>query len=71
MLILCNIFVQLEHIILFNNFEKYHNFNYYRININLMVHRQLHVMLQVLHIIFNQLFHRGQNSNQLKKNESE
>ena len=36
-----------------------------------MVHRQLHVMLQVLHIIFNQLFHRGQNSNQLKKNESE
>ena len=32
MLILCNIFV--------NNFDKYHNFFYYRINIKLMVHRQ-------------------------------
>ena len=26
MLILCNIFVKLEHFILFNNFDKYHNF---------------------------------------------
>ena len=31
MLILCNIFVELEHFILFN---KYHNLIYYRININ-------------------------------------
>ena len=35
MLILCNIFVELEHFILFNNFDKYHNFIYYRINIKL------------------------------------
>ena len=27
-LILCNIFVELEHFILFNNFDKYHNFIY-------------------------------------------
>ena len=40
MLILCNIFVKLEHFILFNKFDKYHNFFYYRINIKLMVHRQ-------------------------------
>ena len=40
MLILFNIFVELEHFILFNNFEKYHNFIYYRINIELMIHRQ-------------------------------
>ena len=40
MLILCNIFVALEHFILFNNFDKYHNFIYYRINIELMVHRE-------------------------------
>ena len=33
MLILCNIFVELEHFILFNNLDKYHNFIYYRINI--------------------------------------
>ena len=33
MLILCNISVELEHFILFNNFDKYHNFIYYRINI--------------------------------------
>ena len=32
MLILCNIFVEVEHFILFNNFDKYHNFIYYRIN---------------------------------------
>ena len=56
MLILCNIFVELEHSILFNNFEKFHNFICYRINIKLMVCRQFKmcmVMLQVLHIIFN------------------
>ena len=40
MLILCNIFVELEHFILFNNFDKYHNFIYYMINIKLMVQRQ-------------------------------
>ena len=34
MLILCNIFVELEHFILFNNFDKYQNFSYHRININ-------------------------------------
>ena len=33
MLILCNIFVELEHLILFKHFEKYQNFIYYRINI--------------------------------------
>ena len=33
MLILCDIFVELEHFILFNKFDKYHNFIYYRINI--------------------------------------
>ena len=31
-LTVCNIFVELEHFILFNNFDKYHNFIYYRIN---------------------------------------
>ena len=35
----CNIFVELEHFIPFNNFDKYHNFIYHRINIKLMVHR--------------------------------
>ena len=40
MLVLCNIFVELEHFILFNNFDKYHNFIYYSINIKLMVRRQ-------------------------------
>ena len=34
-LILCNIFVELEHLIISNNSDKYH-----RINIKLMVHRQ-------------------------------
>ena len=57
MFILSNIFVELEHFILFNNVDKYHNFIYYRINITLMVHRQFMsryvIMLQVLHIIFN------------------
>ena len=38
--ILCNIFVELEHCILFNNFDKYHNFIYHRINMKLMAHRQ-------------------------------
>ena len=33
MLILCNIFVELEHFILFNKFDKYHNFIHYLINI--------------------------------------
>ena len=37
MLILCYIFVELEHIILFNNFDKYNNFIYGKINIKLMV----------------------------------
>ena len=40
MLILCNIFVELEHFIFFKNFDKYHNFIYYRMNIKLMVHGQ-------------------------------
>ena len=30
-----NIFVELEHFIFFNNFDKYHNLIYYRINIKL------------------------------------
>ena len=34
-LIFCkNTCVELEHFILFNNFDKYHNFIYYRIKIN-------------------------------------
>ena len=33
MLILCNSSVELEHLILFNKFDKYHNFIYYRTNI--------------------------------------
>ena len=38
MLILCiNIFVELEHFILFNNLDKYHNFIYYRINMKVIV----------------------------------
>ena len=40
MLIRCNIFVELEHLILFNTFDKYHNFIYFRINIKLIVQRQ-------------------------------
>ena len=40
MLNLSNIFVELEHFILFIKFDKYHNFIYYKINIKLMVHRQ-------------------------------
>ena len=40
MLIVCNVFAELEHFILFNNFDKYHNFIYYRINIKLMFHRE-------------------------------
>ena len=58
MLILCNIFVKLEHFILFKNFEKYHNFIYYMINIKLMVHSTCQdvVMLRVLHIIFKLYF---------------
>ena len=39
MLIICNIFVELEHLIPFNNVDKY-NFIYYRIIIKLMVHWQ-------------------------------
>ena len=39
-LILCNIFVEFEHLIPFNKFDKYYNFIYHRINIKLMVHRQ-------------------------------
>ena len=38
MLILCKIFIELEHFILFNNLV--HNFIYDSINIKLMVHRQ-------------------------------
>ena len=34
MLILCNIFIELAHFILFNNCDKYHNLIYYRINIS-------------------------------------
>ena len=57
MLILYNIFVKLEGFILFNKFDKYHNFIYNRINMKLMVHVigslcQDVVVLQVLHIIF-------------------
>ena len=41
MLIFCNIFVKLEHFILFSYFDKYmYNFIYYMININLIVNRQ-------------------------------
>ena len=29
MLIFCNIFFEIEHLILFNNFDKYQNFIYY------------------------------------------
>ena len=37
MLILCHFFVELEHFTLFNNFDKYYSFIYYRINIKLKV----------------------------------
>ena len=40
MLILCNIFVELERFILLKNFDKYQNFIYHRINIELMIHRE-------------------------------
>ena len=45
MLILCNIYVEFEHFILFNKFDKYHNFIYNRINIGSSF--QDVVMLQV------------------------